>query len=389
MGIQIGHFQLLRTGGLLVWALVAIPLLLTPFMQGLAMPLQDYFWWTASQLGFGLGWWVLTRDLKRLQHDGRVYLILLVLTACALGVGYFSLSGLGAILLVVLSGVLPWLLRRWQGLVWLLASHLALLLVFQQLPDTRFSQSVLLTGVFFGFSGFVYLLSLFAREQFQAREQLRATNAQLQATRGLLADSSRMAERLRIARDLHDVIGHHLTALSLNLEVATHQEGEAARQQVRKAQAIARSLLSDVRQVVSDLREEDHLDLGEALRHLVAGITGLNVHLNQPESLQVPDAALAQEILRLVQEALTNCMRHARAHNFWIQIHHLDRGIHLHMKDDGIGRNRLDMGNGLKGMQERVESRRGWMRLETEPGQGFELEIFLPTQAEQKERNHE
>ncbi len=389
MRIRLNHFQLLRSGGLVVWALVGIPLVLTPFMRGLSMPLQDYFWWTASHLGFGLAWWWLVRDLKPLLHDRTVYLILLVLTACALGVGLFSLSGLGAILLVVLSGVLPWVLHRWQGLAWVAAAHAALFLVFRQLPDTSITQAAMLTGVFLGFSGFVFLLSLFAREQFQAREQLRATNAQLQATRGLLADSSRMAERLRIARDLHDVIGHHLTALSLNLEVASHQEGEAAREQVRRAQEIARSLLSDVRQVVSDLREEDQLDLGEALRHLVAGITGLRVQLHQPASLHVPDPALAQEILRLVQEGVTNCIRHARARNLWIQVHHLDRGIHIHLKDDGVGQARLQPGNGLQGMRERVEQRQGWLRTTTAPGEGFELEIFLPLNPSAMEHDHE
>ncbi len=387
--MRFNHFQLLHSGGLLVWALVGIPLLVTPFMRGLSMPLQDYFWWSLCQLGFGLIWWLLVRNLKHLRHDGRVYLILLVLTACALGVGYFSLSGLGAILLVVLSGVLPWVLNRWQGLGWLVGAHVALFLLFRQLPDTSLTQAAMLTGVFLGFSAFVFLLSLFAREQFQAREQLRATNAQLQATRGLLADSSRMAERLRIARDLHDVIGHHLTALSLNLEVAVHQEGEAARAQVRRAQDIARSLLADVRQVVSDLREEDQLDLGEALRHLVSGITGLRVHLKLPPSLQVPDPTLAQEILRLVQEGVTNCIRHARAKNLWLQIHHLERGLHIHLKDDGIGQAKLQPGNGLQGMQERVRQLRGWLKLDTRPGEGLELEIFIPLNPTAMEPNHE
>ncbi len=389
MQMRFSHFQLLRTGGLLIWALSAMPLVLTPFIHGLGMPLQDYFWWVAGQLGYGLGWWWLVRDLKPLPQDGRVYPILLLLTVCALVVGYFSLSGLGAILLLSLAGILPWLLPRWHGLAWLGWAHVAMLLVFIQLPDTGWSQAMMLTGVFMSFSAFVFLLSLFAREQFQARELLRATNAQLQATRGLLADSSRSAERLRIARDLHDVMGHHLTALSLNLEVAVHQQGEAARDHVHKAQQIARSLLADVRRVVSDLREEDQLDLGEALPHLVDGITGLKVHLKLPPSLQVPDAALAQDVLRLVQEAVTNCIRHARARNLWLQIHLLERGLHIHVQDDGRGRERLQPGNGLTGMQERVEHMGGWMKVETAAGKGFKLEFFVPLRPGAQERENE
>ena len=81
----------------------------------------------------------------------------------------------------------------------------------------------------------------------------------------LLEISSRTTERLRIARDLHDLLGHHLTALSLNLEVASHLATGEANEQIEKSKAITKLLLGDVRDVVSRLRNDEPVDLGAAI----------------------------------------------------------------------------------------------------------------------------
>ena len=107
-----------------------------------------------------------------------------------------------------------------------------------------------------GFSGFVFVTSLVARQQAQAREEQRRLNAELRATRALLAESARINERTRISRELHDLLGHHLTALSLNLEVAGHLVEGKAQEHVNQAHTLAKLLLSDVREAVSQLREE-------------------------------------------------------------------------------------------------------------------------------------
>src|SRR3546814_12036878 len=77
------------------------------------------------------------------------------------------------------------------------------------------------------------------------------SNSELRATRALLAESSRLSERMRISRELHDLLGHHLTALSLNLEVATHVSSGKAQEHVRQAHTLAKLLLTDVREAVS------------------------------------------------------------------------------------------------------------------------------------------
>src|SRR5690606_14700338 len=119
--------------------------------------------------------------------------------------------------------------------------------------------------MYLGISATTFVTSLIARQQAEAREDQRRLNAELRATRALLAESSRLGERMRISRELHDLVGHHLTALSLNLEVASHLVSGQAHEHVRQAQSVARLLLSDVREVVSQLREHDSIDLTAAL----------------------------------------------------------------------------------------------------------------------------
>ena len=104
-----------------------------------------------------------------------------------------------------------------------------------------------------------------ARQQAEARDEQRRLNAELRATRVLLAESARVNERTRISRELHDLLGHHLTALSLNLEVAGHLTEGRAQEHVKQAHTLARLLLTDVREAVSQLREGDAIDLGAAL----------------------------------------------------------------------------------------------------------------------------
>src|SRR4030095_14137207 len=101
-----------------------------------------------------------------------------------------------------------------------------------------------------------------AMRETRARQELARVHAELRATQGLLAESVREAERVRISREVHDTLGHHLAALSVNLEVATHLAQGKAAEHVGQAHTLAKRLLADIRNVVGTLREDRAVDLG-------------------------------------------------------------------------------------------------------------------------------
>ena len=122
--------------------------------------------------------------------------------------------------------------------------------------DRELIGGVVLVGAYLPFQLIADAAARLLAEETAARERLAAANAELEATRELLAQSTRIAERARIARDLHDLLGHHLTALSLNLEIASHLTEGDARVRVETAQSVTKLLLGDVRGVVGALRAQ-------------------------------------------------------------------------------------------------------------------------------------
>ncbi|HEX8618871.1 MAG TPA: sensor histidine kinase, partial [Thermoanaerobaculia bacterium] len=198
------------------------------------------------------------------------------------------------------------------------------------------------------------------------------------AAAALLDASSRTSERLRIARDLHDLLGHHLTALSVNLEVAAHLSDGKARAHVEQAQSLAKLLLSDVRAVVSDLRDDQTIDVAAMLARVVDPIRAPRVALHVSDDVRVTHAAVAQTLLRAVQEIVTNAMRHSGAATLTIDVTSDGETIALHARDDGRGTNTIATGNGLRGMEERSRELGGSLDVRSQPGSGFEVRLELP-----------
>jgi signal transduction histidine kinase len=182
---------------------------------------------------------------------------------------------------------------------------------------------------------------------------------------------------LRIARELHDVLGHHLTALSLNLEVATHHTSGVAREHVEKAHALTRVLLTDVREVVSQLRHSEAVDVAGAARSLRDVVSIPRLHVDAPESIPVGDV-VGRTALRILQEIVTNAVRHSGANNLWITLQMKDRELHISGRDDGMGTDTVRYGNGLTGMRERIEEAGGGFAVESSRRDGFEVRVTLP-----------
>lgn len=382
---QLSHIRLLRWAGLFTWAVVGLPLLYSWFAPQLvnAGPeegvLRPMAWQGGvAYLVFGLGYAWLTRGLGRRDRSYSDYLLVIVLTLAALGVSYFTRTGLGSVLLMVAACVLPWLLPLSLGASWLLASQLAVAPVFIHWLDFPPLEALMQSMLYAGFSGFVFVVSLVALQQAQAREEQRRLNAELRATRALLADSARVNERTRISRELHDLLGHHLTALSLNLEVAGHLVEGRAREHVQQAHVLARLLLTDVREAVSQLREGGAIDLGAALRPLAENVPKLAIAMDIDEPLTVDDPERAHILLRCAQEAITNVVRHADARHLWLSARREGSRVVLQVRDDGRGSAAVVRGNGLRGLEERVRQYGGSLDTRSRHGEGFELTIALP-----------
>ena len=302
-----------------------------------------------------------------------------VLTASAIAVSYYSSSGLGSVLLMVAACVLPWLLPLSVGVPWLLLSQVVVMPVFVRALGFSPLESLMQSLLYAGFSGFVFVTSLVALQQARAREDQRRLNAELRATRALLAESARVNERTRISRELHDLLGHHLTALSLNLEVAGHLSDGRVKEHVTQAHTLARLLLTDVREAVSQLREGGAIDLAAALRPLAGNVPSLAIHMDIDEPLALEDPERAHVLLRCTQEIITNTVRHAAADNLWIQARRADGRVTITARDDGRGAETIVPGNGLRGMRERLAQQGGTLQVESQADGGFSLRLAIPT----------
>ena len=386
---QFNHIQLLRYAGLFQYACVGTPFLryesLAEDLAQKQLPAAYLYFWLASYAVFGIVYWYLTSDLgdRRRTRFRRALQIglLLVLNLMAVAIGWFSQSGISALLLAVIAVVLPWLLPTRVGIAWMVLQNFSLVPVFAIIREPVFSLSdaFLQSSLYSGFIVLAFVTALVTKQQVEAREEQRRLNSELRATRTLLAESSRLSERMRISRELHDLIGHHLTALSLNLEVASHLVQGQAQEHVRQAQSVAKLLLGDVREVVSQLREGDSIDLTQALQNLTEGVPGLAIHLELPPHFAVDDPKRAQVLLRCAQEIITNTVRHAGARNLWLHFErNADRQMAIHARDDGQGAIAFRQGNGLAGMRERLAQFGGRVDIVTGRGQGFVLDASLP-----------
>ena len=219
-----------------------------------------------------------------------------------------------------------------------------------------------------------------------ANRELEKANTQLQKSRESLI-SAREEERRRLRRDLHDGIGPQLAALMLELETASDlvsDDPEASILMVKLSQR-AREIVSDVRHSVHALRPPalDELGLVGALREgaIQYDPGGLRVSVENPEELSHLPAAVEVACYRIVQEALANVVRHARASNCSIRIR-LDEetgALSVEVEDDGRGiRDNDRAGVGMSSMRERTEELGGWCTVKPLAGGGTLVRALLP-----------
>ncbi|WP_218129144.1 sensor histidine kinase [Nonomuraea maritima] len=276
-----------------------------------------------------------------------------------------TLPGLLPVLLVVAAAISVYAVPTWAGIVVVALNTVVLVLVV--LRTGYGAADALLTTGFYALIQVATLLSSLANQrEKRMRGKLTEAHVELQAASVLLSESARTAERLRISRDLHDLIGHQLTVLTLELETARHRDGERAREHVERAGRVARDLLADVRATVGRMRTESP-DLEAALRQIVRDLPGLEVSIEVAPGVRVGEETTAA-LVRAVQEVVTNTIRHADARELWIEIAPDGDAVRLTATDDGRGALDPILGNGLRGLVERFEALDGDVRIDGRRG---------------------
>lgn len=237
--------------------------------------------------------------------------------------------------------------------------------------------AILSVALYATFHLFALLMGRVASRAEVARDRAEFLNSELLATQHLLSEASRQSERTRIARDLHDLLGHHLTALTINLQIAERLTDGEAKEKIAESRALARLLLSDVREAVSTLREESSVDLTSAVTMLIERVPQLDIELEIEDGLEIGEFEVAESLLRCVQEALTNTLRHSGASRSWIRLWRQDGQLHLDIRDNGVSDVQLVEGNGLAGMRERLARIHGQLNIES-VDDALRLHVTIP-----------
>lgn len=283
------------------------------------------------------------------------------------------------LILVAAQGVLLFPMRTFVLIM--IALNAAIAAIWIGRADSVFGLLLSLLPIF-GFQAFAALTGHYAGSRERAREHLARINAELLATRRLLEESARAGERLKLSRELHDVAGHSLTALKLNLARLARDPALAAREELQVSSALADDLLGQIRQVVGTLRAHDGFDLRAALEALAQPIPGVRLAIDIEDHLRVDDLEQAETLLRCAQEAITNALRHGRATGIRIALQRIDGGLTLSIANDGLAPARIDFGNGLTGMRERLDAVGGTLEIVATPPRGLRVIARIPNAPE-------
>ena len=290
--------------------------------------------------------------------------------------------------LFLFAAELPLVAALRTGLKWLALQIVLTLLVrlftgwFEGEHDSEIVRRVLGLCVEIGFYFLAFGMAYIAVLEQRARTRLSAANAELNAMQAMLSDTVRASERLRIARDLHDHVGHHLTALNLHLDLAQRQADGRLRELVDISRELSQALLAEVRRVVVHERDDRPIALAQALATLCAGVPRPAVRLTLEEPLAIASPSTAHTIFRCVQEGLSNAIRHADATLVEVSVHCRVDEIVVRVSDDGSGSRGRPEGSGLRGMRERLASTNGTLTAADRSPRGFALEARLPLAGE-------
>ena len=189
-------------------------------------------------------------------------------------------------------------------------------------------------------------------------------------------------ERTRIARDIHDSLGHTLTDLDVQLKVAQKlrdRDLQGAFQAIDTAAVLSTQCITDVSHAIQTMRVSD-FDLDRALNNLIAAKSDRATQVRWEIDLPPLNLSTSHQIYCLVKEGLINIQKHARASQVWFQAYSAGDRIILELKDNGVGFDPhvVNSGFGLQGMKERVRILQGKLNIDSTLGGGTQILITFP-----------
>jgi signal transduction histidine kinase len=251
-------------------------------------------------------------------------------------------------------------------------------------------RNVVWWGGWSGHGVYLYHLAQTSRERARLIAQLQEARQALERARQRDAELVVLRERERLARDLHDSLGHALVALTVQLEAVQRLyavDPERAAAQVEAMKALTRASMAELRRSLDGLRAPGlgQRPLRPSLQALSLEIgqrTGAEVVCQVAEGMEALQPEVAEALWRVVQEALTNIEKHARARHIQVCIEQTPDAVMVRVGDDGCGLPAHAVSSpdhyGLRGMRERVEGLGGTLRLQSKDQHGTVVEARLP-----------
>ncbi len=218
----------------------------------------------------------------------------------------------------------------------------------------------------------------------EANEDLQNANNQLQIYASVTEKMGETKERNRLAREIHDTLGHTLTGISAGIDacIATVEKSpENTKKQLEVISKVTREGILDIRRSVNHLRPDalEHLSLEYAITKMImdiSSVTNTKVFFQSDVKKLKFDQDEENAIYRVVQESLTNAIRHGKATKIWIKIGKVDSEIYLTIQDNGTGCEKFEHGFGTRHIMERIEMLNGTVTFEN--SDGFVVSAKIP-----------
>lgn len=374
--------------------------LLLPFAAFLYEAFINSDWYSRLAIGLIIALWIAyvgmfyvseTMNSGKLTTTREVNIFFAVASLIVIAIGLLSLPGILWVITMPLVGGARESLKDWrQWLVYASAAACAILPYFMVgAYDDGISA---LTFVIPATAFVMYFTDLTINADAERRKteklalELEDANRQLGEYAVQAEEVATMQERNRIAREIHDNLGHYLTVVNVQLEAAKtifDKDPAKAKSSVEKAQTLTQEGLQAIRQSVTSLREGPvgERPVPEAIAELIQQnqASGFKTDYSVVETPRDLPPKVALTLYRVVQEALTNARKHSQAESVRVTLDYADpEQVRLSVSDDGVGSTDKTSGFGLLGIRERVALLGGELTVDSAPNQGFRLAVTVP-----------